>query len=151
LGEAGVARRLSEDRAELTRLAQSLSGPNSEVRVRERWQLAGGTAVTFERQGSQWVLLDVPGAIVAATDVAEFARQLGAALGAADSLALLGLLSDSRGQRLEKVRDALARELSEPEGCEVEVRGDHAVIATPSGYVLRLSRVRGSWRLEEVE
>jgi hypothetical protein len=151
-GRMGVEARLTSERSELVALLRESTAVGATVTLRVHWRLKDGRTLSFSRAGAgSWTLEAPPGLRGAPTTVEDFAREWGALMVQSDFSALTGLLVDKQRDQLEAMRSALAEELKEFSACEVKEQGDTAVISTPRGYVLRLRRQGGVWRLEELQ
>ena len=146
-----VKRLVGEERAELVDQGKALASPTAAVKSEARLRYADGeeAALTIEQGSYRIVAADaLPSAARTPVQVLGELRRV---LARRSYAGLVRLLSPSTRAAIETDLRSLVEGLESPEGLDVQVTGDAAVVIVPGGHQVRLRREGGTWFVEDLD
>jgi len=150
-GREGTARRVREERSELSANARALAAPGARVEATATIPLRNGDDVELSLEDDGFRVDAAQTLPSAARTPAEALEGLRQALGRRSYAALLRVLSAETRFAIESDLRALAAGLGDPKSLDVKVTGDRAEVELPGGHSVRLKREAGIWRVDDLK
>lgn len=146
-----VHRIVADEKAELADQGKSLGGGSITVKAEARVKFADGeeASLSVEKDGYKITAVD---ALPAAADTpAQALGELRRVLARRSYPGLVRVLSPAMRTAIEDYLRGLVEGLENPEGLDIQVTGDTAVVNLPGGHRVRLKRAEGKWHIEDVD
>lgn len=146
-----VHRIVADEKAELADQGKSLGAGSITVKAEARVKFADGeeASLAVEKDGYKITAVD---ALPAAADTpAQALGELRRVLARRSYPGLVRVLSPGMRNAIEDYLRGLVEGLENPEGLDIQVTGDNAVVNLPGGHRVRLKRAEGKWHIEDVD
>lgn len=151
LSREEVRRIVADERQELADQAKSVSAPGVVIKAQAKVRYADGehAALDLEEDGFR---ITAAGALPAgARNPTQALEQLRRVLARRSYAGLIRVLSPKTRAAVENDIRSLVEGLENPEGLDVEVTGDSAVVQVPGGHEVKLRREAGVWHVEDFD
>jgi len=151
LSREEVRRIVADERDELADQAKSIGAPGVVIKARAKVRYADGehAALDLEEEGFR---ISAAGALPAGAQYPTQAlEQLRRVLARRSYAGLIRVLSPKTRAAIENDIRSLVIGLENPEGLDVEVTGDSAIVQVPGGHEVKLRREAGVWHVEDFD
>lgn len=140
-----------DEKSELSLQGKAVAGPTAVVKSEARVKYADGeeAALTVEDDGYRIAAADALPA--AARTPVQVLGQLRRVLARRSYAGLIRVLSPATRAAMEADLRTLVDGLENPEGLDVQVTGDNAMVIVPGGHEVRLRREGGAWHVEDFD
>jgi hypothetical protein len=151
LSREEVRKLVADEREELKAQAEALTAPGVVVKARATVRFADGERASLDLEEGEFRVTAADGLPAGARTPTQALEQLRRVLARRSYAGLVRVLSPSTRAAIENDLRSLVQGLEDPEGLEVDVRGDAAVILVPGGHEVRLRREGGIWYVEDFD
>jgi hypothetical protein len=149
--QVDVGGMISDAKAELVEQARSFAGSGTSVRTTATVRYPDGEDATLDLEDGEFRLTAADGLPVAARSPEQALEQLRRALVRRSYGGLMMALSPQVRSALESDLRSLVDGLRRPDGLEVQVSGDSALVQIPGGHHVKLRRDGGIWSVEDFD
>lgn len=139
---------VSVDKAELAQRAKDLSSPDANVRSEAEVRYGDGEAAALVVEDGDFRISAADALPAEAQTPVQALGQLRRVLARRSYPGLVRVLTKGTREAVENDLRTLVEGLEDPEGLDVEVRGDRAVVFVPGGHTVVLRREDGAWHVE---
>lgn len=139
---------VATDKAELAERAKDLASPDANVRSEAEVRYADGEAAALVVEDGDFRISAADALPAEAQTPVQALGQLRRVLARRSYPGLVRVLSKGTREAVENDLRTLVEGLENPEGLDVEVRGDRAVVFVPGGHTVVLRREDGAWHVE---
>jgi hypothetical protein len=150
-GTSGTRKLMDGARAELLAQARAASSPSARMQAEAELRFEDGDSVVLVLEDDAFKVGSAGTFPAEPRTPAQALSALRRALAVRSYPALVRLLSAEGRGAVEGDLRALVEGLDHSETLEVEVDGDSARVAVPGGYVIKLRREFGVWRIEDIQ
>lgn len=142
---------VGDERAELADQGKALASPAAVVKSEARLRYADGEEAALTVEDGSYRIVAADALPSAARTPVQVLGELRRVLARRSYPGLVRLLSPSTRAAVETDLRSLVEGLESPEGLDVQVNGDAAVVTVPGGHQVRLRREGGSWFVEDLD
>jgi hypothetical protein len=146
-----VREMVAEEKQELVDQARAITAPGVVVKARATVRFADGERASLDLEDGEFRVTAADALPAGARTPTQALEQLRRVLARRSYAGLVRVLSPTTRAAIENDLRSLVEGLEDPEGLEVEVRGDGAVIQVPGGHEVRLRREGGIWYVEDFD
>ena len=151
LGRAGVAKRVAEERAELTAQAQALTSKQAQLEMRSQLRFVDGEFASFTIEEGEFRLQAVSALPARATTPEMALAELRAVLARRSYAGLTRVLTQESALGLEEKLQSLVTALQNPDQLEIRIEAERAIIELPHGHRVELQKEEGVWKVHDFE
>lgn len=151
LSREEVRKMVADEREELKAQAEAITAAGVVVKARATVRYADGERASLDLEDGQFRVTAADALPAGARTPTQALEQLRRVLARRSYAGLVRVLSPTTRAAIENDLRSLVQGLEEPEGLEVDVRGDTAVIVVPGGHEVRLRREGGIWYVEDFD
>lgn len=146
-----VKRIVDGERAELADQAKAITGPGVVIKARARVEFPDGEDASLDLENGVFRISAADALPAGARTPVQALEQLRRVLARRSYAGLIRVLSPATRSAIESDLRSLVEGLERPEGLEVQVTGDTAVVQVPGGHEVKLKREAGVWRVEDFD
>jgi hypothetical protein len=151
LTRAEVRRIVREEKGELALQGKAVTGPTAVVKSEARLRYADGEEAALAVEDDGYRIAAADALPSAARTPVQVLGQLRRVLARRSYAGLIRVLSPSTRAAMENDIRSLVEGLENPEGLDVQVTGDSAIVVIPGGHEVRLRRENGTWHVEDFD
>lgn len=148
---AEVKAMVAESKAELGEQAKQLGAPGVRFKTEASVKYGDGEEAALAVEDGEYRLSAADALPAEARSPVQALHQLRRVLARRSYAGLIRVLSPRTRAALEDDMRSLVEGLEEPDGLDVEVAGDSAVVDVPGGHQVRLRREGGVWHVEDFD
>ncbi|NUO54453.1 MAG: hypothetical protein HOV80_36885 [Polyangiaceae bacterium] len=146
-----VKKLVADQKAELAERGKALAGPGVRVKTQARVKYGDGEEAALAIEDGEFRVSAADALPAEAHTPAQALDQLRRVLARRSYAGLIRVLSPRTRAAVEEDIKSLVEGLEEPEGLDVEITGDTAVVNVPGGHFVRLRRDGGVWHIEDFD
>jgi len=151
LTPAEVEKLVADQKAELKDRGQALTSPGVRVKTEARVKYGDGEEAALAIEDGEFRVSAADALPAEARTPAQALDQLRRVLARRSYAGLIRVLSPRTRAAIEEDLKSLVEGLEEPEGLDVQVTGDAAIVNVPGGHFVRLRRDGGVWHIEDFD
>ncbi|MCS6900002.1 MAG: hypothetical protein RMJ98_09900 [Myxococcales bacterium] len=151
LGKDGVHQAVEDARMELGEQGQRLADPSVRVEQTARVRYGDGEEVVLVFENGAFRISSADALPAGAKTPGQALEQLRRVLARRSYAGLMRVLSRETRDAIERDLRGLVEALERPEGLEVKVQGDTALVPLSGGHRVRLRREGGRWAVEDFD
>ncbi len=151
LTPAEVKQLVADQKAELAERGKALGAPGVRVKTEARVKYGDGEEAALTIEENEFRVSAADALPAEARTPAQALDQLRRVLARRSYAGLIRVLSPRTRAAVEEDLKSLVEGLEEPEGLDVQVTGDTAVVNVPGGHFVRLRREGGVWHVEDFD
>ncbi|NUP09331.1 MAG: hypothetical protein HOW73_25035 [Polyangiaceae bacterium] len=148
---AEVRAMVSEEKHELADQAKQLDAAGVRFKTEATVKYGDGEEAALAVEDGEYRLSAADALPAEARSPVQALHQLRRVLARRSYAGLIRVLSPRTRAALEEDMRSLVEGLEEPDGLDVEVTGDTAVVNVPGGHLVRLRREGGVWHVEDFD
>lgn len=148
---AEVKTMVTDQKSELVDQAKQLGDPNVRFKTEATVKYGDGEQAALTVEEGEYRLSAADALPAEARSPAQALDQLRRVLARRSYAGLIRVLSPRTRAAVEEDLRSLVEGLEEPEGLDVEITGDSAVVMVPGGHIVRLRREGGIWHVEDFD
>jgi len=142
---------VAEEKAELADQAKQLSSAGVRFKTEATVKYGDGEHAALSVEAGEYRLSAADALPAEAKSPAQALEQLRRVLARRSYAGLIRVLSPRTRAAMEEDLRSLVEGLEEPEGLDVDITGDSAVVSVPGGHLVRLRREGGIWHVEDFD
>ncbi len=146
-----LAKKVADQREELRDQAKAIASPATSVKAEASVPFGDGEHAALVIEDGEFRVAGADALPAAARTPTQALESLRRVLARRSYAGLLRVLSKRTREAMEADLRSLVLGLERPEGLDVRVTGDLAVVEVPGGHIVRLRREGGAWHVEEFE
>lgn len=146
-----VKKLVADQKTELAERGKALSSPGVRVKTQARVKYGDGEEAALAIEDGEFRVSAADALPAEAHTPAQALDQLRRVLARRSYAGLIRVLSPRTRAAVEEDIKSLVEGLEEPEGLDVEITGDTAVVNVPGGHFVRLRRDGGVWHIEDFD
>jgi hypothetical protein len=146
-----LATKVADQRQELKDLAKAIASPATEVKAEAQVPYGDGEHAALVVEDGEFKVAGADALPAAARTPTQALEALRRVLARRSYAGLLRVLSKRTREAIEADMRSLVEGLERPEGLDVHVTGDLAVVEVPGGHIVRMRREGGAWHVEDFE
>ncbi len=146
-----VKKLVADQKVELAERGKALAGPGVRVKTQARVKYGDGEEAALAIEEGEFRVSAADALPAEAHTPAQALDQLRRVLARRSYAGLIRVLSPRTRAAVEEDIKSLVEGLEEPEGLDVEITGDTAVVNVPGGHFVRLRRDGGVWHVEDFD
>ena len=146
-----VKKLVADQKAELTDRGKQLTAPGVRVKTEARVRYGDGEEAALAVEEGEFRVSAADGLPAEARTPTQALDQLRRVLARRSYAGLVRVLSPRTRAALEEDLKSLVEGLEAPDGLDVQVTGDTAVVNVPGGHLVRLRREGGVWHVEDFD
>lgn len=146
-----LATKVADQRQELKDLARAIESPATEVKAEAQVPYGDGEHAALVVEDGEFKVAGADALPAAARTPTQALESLRRVLARRSYAGLLRVLSRRTREAIEADMRSLVEGLERPEGLDVHVTGDLAVVEVPGGHIVRMRREGGAWHVEDFE
>jgi len=146
-----LAIKVRDQRQELKELAAAIASPATQVKAEAEVPYGDGEHAALVVEDGEYRVAGADALPAAARTPTQALETLRVVLARRSYAGLLRVLSKSTREAVEADMRSLVEGLERPEGLDVRVTGDLAVVEVPGGHIVRLRREGGAWHVEDFD
>jgi hypothetical protein len=151
LTPAEVKKLVDDQKAELADRGKALTSPGVRVKTEARVKYGDGEEAALAIEEGEFRVSAADALPAEARTPAQALDQLRRVLARRSYAGLVRVLSPRTRAAIEEDLKSLVEGLEEPEGLDVQVTGDSAIVNVPGGHFVRLRRDGGVWHIEDFD
>lgn len=142
---------VTDQKSELVDQAKQLGDPSVRLKTEATVRYGDGEQAALTVEEGEYRLSAADALPAEARSPAQALDQLRRVLARRSYAGLIRVLSPRTRAAIEEDLRSLVEGLEEPEGLDVEITGDSAVVMVPGGHIVRLRREGGIWHVEDFD
>ncbi len=142
---------VKDERAELADQATAVSSQTTTLKSEAHLRFADGEEALLSVEPDGYKLTAAEALPAAADTPVEALGQLRGVLARRSYAGLIRVLSRTTRAAMEDHVRSLVEGLENPEGLDIQVTGDTAVVSLPGGHEVHLRRDAGAWRIDDFD
>lgn len=146
-----VAAKVADQKAELRDLARAIASPATEVKAEAQVPYGDGEHASLVVEDGEFRVSGAEALPAASRTPTQALEALRRVLARRSYAGLLRVLSKRTREAVEADMRSLVEGLERPEGLDVRITGDLAVVEVPGGHLVRLRREGGAWHVEDFD
>lgn len=146
-----VAAKVADQKAELRDLARAIASPATEVKAEAQVPYGDGEHAALVVEDGEFRVAGADALPAASRTPTQALEALRRVLARRSYAGLLRVLSKRTREAVEADMRSLVEGLERPEGLDVRITGDLAVVEVPGGHLVRLRREGGAWHVEDFD
>lgn len=148
---AEVKAMVADEKAELAEQAKQIGSPGVRTKTEATVRYGDGEQAALTVEDGEYRLSAADALPAEARTPSQALDQLRRVLARRSYAGLIRVLSPRTRAALEEDLRSLVEGLEEPEGLDIEVTGDTAIVIVPGGHLVRLRREGGVWHVEDFD
>ncbi len=148
---AEVRALVKDEKAELVEVARQVRAPAARFKTEATVKYGDGEEASLTVEDGRYRVSAAAALPAEARSPAQALDQLRRVLARRSYAGLIRVLSPRTRAAIEEDLRSLVEGLEEPEGLDVDVTGDTAVVTVPGGHLVRLRREGGIWHVEDFD
>lgn len=151
LGREGVEKAVTDAKEELAEQAAAAMSPAARMDATARLKYGDGEEASLEFEDGVFRVGSADALPAGAKTPAQALEQLRKVLARRSYAGLMRVLSKETRRAMEDDLRSLVEGLERPDGLDVKVTGDRAVVQVSGGHQVKLKRENGIWRIEDFD